>query len=437
MIRLNIVIVAHEFSPSQGSECAVGWNLITNLCKYHNLYVIHATTNQFKTSNYENSIKNYIYINGEIKGLKLISVPQPKTTNFFVKVNSLLKPTNSAIGFAPLYYAGYKAWQKVAYNEASKIIKDYKIDIVHQLTSISFREPGYLWKFDIPFVWGPCSGMVKIPSSFFVSLTFKEICFESIRRFSNYVQSNFSFRIKNATKKAALIYSVTDDDFRYFKLRANCQLKRMLDVGSYDMKPVRTRTILQDNEKLKIIWVGRLVYTKALDLLFKSLSLNNKNINNYVELTIIGDGPLRLKYENLSTELGLTNIVWMGDISHEEVFSTMGKSDILVHTSIKEATSAVVLEALSFGLPVLCHDAFGMSYAINKSCGLKVPFEAPQISIIGFHNAIKELVNDRKLLSKLSEGAIKRSKELSWDKMAETISNDYIKIYEDLKLKNK
>ena len=430
MKRLNVLIIAHEFSPSQGSECAVGWNIITNLCTYHNLTVIYAKTNQFNTFNYENSISNYIADNGTFSGLNCISVPQLKKTNFFVNINNLIKSRNSAIGFAPLYYLGYKEWQKEAYKIALNLNKETKFDLIHQLTSISFREPGYLWKLDIPFTWGPCSGMVRMPSSFYESLTFKEMSFEVIRRLSNYLQSNFSSRIKKATKKASLIYTVTDDDYRYFKLKATCQVKRMLDVGSYTISSITARTFLEDCEKLKIIWVGRLVYTKALDLLLKSLSVN-RSLNSQVELTIIGDGPLRLKYEKLSTQLGLTNIVWMGDISHEEVFRVMNDADILVHTSIKEATSAVILEALSFGLPVICHDAFGMSYAINDNCGLKIPFESPQRSISGFYNAIKELANDRKLLIKLSEGAIMRSKELSWDAMAETIANDYIKIYND------
>lgn len=53
MKKLNVLIVAHEFSPSQGSECAVGWNIINNLYKFHNVTVIYAKTNQFKTSNYK------------------------------------------------------------------------------------------------------------------------------------------------------------------------------------------------------------------------------------------------------------------------------------------------------------------------------------------------------------------------------------------------
>ena len=49
--------------------------------------------------------------------------------------------------------------------EVYKFVKgrefNFEIDLIHQLTSISFREPGFLWRLDKPFVWGPISGNVK------------------------------------------------------------------------------------------------------------------------------------------------------------------------------------------------------------------------------------------------------------------------------------
>ena len=61
----------------------------------------------------------------------------------------------------------YNIWQKRAYQQALKILSTNKIDIIHQLNMIGFREPGYLWKIkDIPFVWGPVGGLGFIPFSF-------------------------------------------------------------------------------------------------------------------------------------------------------------------------------------------------------------------------------------------------------------------------------
>jgi hypothetical protein len=28
--RLRVLVSSHEFSPDQGSECAVGWNIVTD-----------------------------------------------------------------------------------------------------------------------------------------------------------------------------------------------------------------------------------------------------------------------------------------------------------------------------------------------------------------------------------------------------------------------
>jgi glycosyltransferase involved in cell wall biosynthesis len=80
------------------------------------------------------------------------------------------------------------------------------------------------------------------------------------------------------------------------------------------------------------------------------------------------------------------------------------------------------------GLPVICHDAFGMSSALNDKCGINVPVISPAESVKGFHNAMEKLVVNRSFLKELKTGAFKRAGEISWDVMAETMANDYIAI---------
>jgi glycosyltransferase involved in cell wall biosynthesis len=103
----------------------------------------------------------------------------------------------------------------------------------------------------------------------------------------------------------------------------------------------------------------------------------------------------------------------------------MRASDFLVHTSLREATSSVIPEALSVGLPVLCHDANGMGIAVTKTCGIKVPLVSFERSIRGFHDAMVALVSDTDYLASLKAGASMRSIELSWDNMAQRIAYDY------------
>ncbi len=60
-------------------------------------------------------------------------------------------------------------------------------------------------------------------------------------------------------------------------------------------------------------------------------------------------------------------------VEHAQVFELMADADFFVHTRIQEATSSVITEALTMGLPAICHDGFGMSVAVTDTCGIKVP----------------------------------------------------------------
>jgi Glycosyltransferase len=84
-----------------------------------------------------------------------------------------------------------------------------------------------------------------------------------------------------------------------------------------------------------------------------------------------------------------------------------------------------VLEALSLGLPVICHDACGMGIAVTKKCGIKIPLCDPQTSIEGFSQAIRRIFDDKALVESLSRGALERAAELSWDKKVEEIVAGY------------
>ena len=147
-----------------------------------------------------------------------------------------------------------------------------------------------------------------------------------------------------------------------------------------------------------------------------------------IKFQIIGSGPLETVLHEQAKTLGLNNIEWIKNVDRDTVFKLMSEADFFVHTSLREATSNVIPEALSTGLPVICHDANGMSIAINESCGIKIPLVSPQDSIHGFHAAIEKLILDKQLLEELKIGANKRSHEISWDTMAETMANDYTAI---------
>ena len=138
-MRKNILICAHELSPEQGSECAVGWNIILNLSKFHNLFVIYASGSQKLPFSYKEALYNYKKANPIPNSIKFINVNQPRITSFLSKLNFMLSQKNTAIGNPILYFIGYKFWHKKIYKIAKNIVLTEKIDLIHLLTSVTFR----------------------------------------------------------------------------------------------------------------------------------------------------------------------------------------------------------------------------------------------------------------------------------------------------------
>jgi glycosyltransferase involved in cell wall biosynthesis len=421
--RLRVLIVAHEFSPFRGSEAAVGWNIVTRLSQYHDVTVFYASGSHFWPHSYVDEINRYFTTAAQIPGLTIINIDHPRIYKLYSTINKLFAKL-SPVGLPVLYYLAYQSWQKAVFNQAKRLHKINKFNIVHQLTQVSYREPGYLWKLGVPFFWGPTGGTLSPPKDFDKILSLQSKILSKIRSFSNIVQFNFSSRIIKANKKASVIYAFTNGDAVRLKKRAGGQVKIMLDVGTAIRSSLNTRYSTK-SETLKGIWCGRLDDYKAPEILLKAISLNTES-KEKIKFKIVGSGPLKDSLIKMAVELKLNNIEWISHVKHEEIFELMLESDFFIHTSIREATSSVIPEAFSVGLPVICHDAYGMGIAVTETCGIKIPMISPEQSIIGFNGAMVTLISDRDLLERLKTGAAKRSEEISWDKMAALISNDYL-----------
>jgi len=179
------------------------------------------------------------------------------------------------------------------------------------------------------------------------------------------------------------------------------------------------------SEGLQIVWVGAMFGRKSLNLALEALA-GLKDIP--FKFHIIGDGDNFKKWKKLATSLGLSNkCTFYGRLSHKKTQQIMATSDAMLFPSLQEGTPHVVLESLSHGVPVICHDANGHGSVIDKTCGIKIPMENPKTSIEGFRKAVQKLYTVDNLLEKLSEGAKKKSKTLAWKNKADEIIYAYTK----------
>ncbi|OPY52222.1 MAG: UDP-D-galactose:(glucosyl)lipopolysaccharide-1,6-D-galactosyltransferase [Methanosaeta sp. PtaU1.Bin112] len=103
-----------------------------------------------------------------------------------------------------------------------------------------------------------------------------------------------------------------------------------------------------------IIYVGRLVGHKNLDLLIRALAIVKEEIPD-VKAVIVGDGPENEKLKSLVNEKKLAaNVDFKGFLeNYNEALSLMKSSRIFVAPSAREGFGMAALEANACGLPVI------------------------------------------------------------------------------------
>lgn len=159
------------------------------------------------------------------------------------------------------------------------------------------------------------------------------------------------------------------------KFRAKCRvIPYGIDVNRFNP----TSHILERAEKIKtdidkpiILFVGRMVYYKGLKYLIRAM----RNID--AKLLIIGKGPLEFKLKQLAKKLGVDNkILWLGQISDEELPAYYYSCDLLVLPSCEKSESfgLVLLEAQACGRPVISTDLpTGVTFTnLHQKTGLVV-----------------------------------------------------------------
>jgi len=106
-----------------------------------------------------------------------------------------------------------------------------------------------------------------------------------------------------------------------------------------------------------MVTVGRLVPRKATAQLVSALAAA---MHPDIYLVVVGDGPEAAEVQRAASELGVSHRVkLLGHVSEGQKYAALSFSDVFVSTSQHEGFGLVFLEAMAFGLPIVCYDRGG------------------------------------------------------------------------------
>lgn len=398
---MKILINAYTCSPGMGSEPGMAWNWCINLAKYCELHII--TEGEFRD---------------KIESV-LPELPQGKNMHFYYnpvpdKVRKMCWNQGDW-----RFYRYYKKWQWKTYLIAKEICVHERIDIIHQLNMIGFREPGYLWKIEnIPFVWGPIGGLKLFPLAYLRGAGWKLKVFNRVKNIISILQLKHSSRVDKALRHSKILISSIPDSYRMIKEYKGLESVIIPETGCYERDEIKRHVGKGTDHKMKMLWVGKFDFRKQLGLAIRTIAeLGDLNI----ELVVCGGGNEGQKqhYIQLAENLGVSKLIrWKGNVDNSDVLREMQSADLFFFTSVSDDTSTVVMEAISSGLPVLCFNACGFGYVVNDTVGVKIPLSNPDQSVREFAEKIKYLYAHRDVLHRLSLGCMQRQKDLSWDSKA-------------------
>ncbi|MBL4744107.1 MAG: glycosyltransferase family 4 protein [Cycloclasticus sp.] len=303
---------------------------------------------------------------------------------------------------------------------ASKAIKDLAIDVIHEPAPVSPRQPSALFGLGVPVVIGPMNGGMTSPSGFeFMANRFEKGINLPIKILTHF------FNLLLPGKLLADVLLVANERTKkalpkFTQGKIITLIENGVDTNLWT-KLVKT----EKRDYIQLVYLGRLVDLKCVDLLIKAFSRVQKN--HKVRLMIIGRGEEEAALKQLAIEEGVElEIDFLGWKSHEECTFLLANSDVLVLPSVKECGGAVVLEAMSVGLAVIAVNWGGPIDYITDKTGVLVDAPSPVELTNNLTAAIEKLVLDERLRISLGASALERIHvEFSWDKKIDKILEIY------------
>lgn len=187
------------------------------------------------------------------------------------------------------FYKYYKEWQWKTYLMAKDICKVEKMDVLHQLNMIGFREPGYLWKLSqengVPFVWGPIGGLKQFPTAYLQGAGLKMKVFNRLKNFLNIWQLKHDKRVGEAFKAAKVLVSSIPDSYRAIKKYKGLESVVIPETGCFLSEDIPTERF--DNQEFHVMWVGKFDFRKQFPLALQAIAMTG---NPHIVLDVYGSG---------------------------------------------------------------------------------------------------------------------------------------------------
>jgi len=389
---MKILLSAYACEPGKGSEPEVGWLWAIGLAdRGHDVWVITRANNRSAIE------------------AALVKRPRPNLHFHYFDLAPALLRLKRWMGTNVYYYL----WQRRAKDLAAQLHSVVGFDLGHHVTFVVIRHPSFLEGLGVPYIFGPVSGGDNIPLPLLRKMPLRVRLAESFRL----LVTRFMLQtpaVKRTLENAKRIVVTSEQTGQLLPKSLQQKVSVRLAISAPDTWQIRAdpRTI-DGSSPVKLLFVGRLIPLKgvefALEAVGKLLHEGRK-----LRFTIVGEGPERPKLQQLAQSLRIEQFVdylpWLPRDGLEKVYDD---HDILLFPSLRDSGGMVVLEAMRFGLPVVCVNVGGPGVMVTADCGRAISAGDHGQTISLLAKALAGLIDDPTHYANCSRGALARVSALS------------------------
>jgi glycosyltransferase involved in cell wall biosynthesis len=301
-----------------------------------------------------------------------------------------------------------------------------KWDIIHAVTPVSPVTATWLHALQCPTILGPKNGGLKNPPDFPEIMKEDSSWVYPLRNFG-YLLDFFIGSSRNATVILTATQATLTSISPRYRSRCRHLLENGVDLNLFSPAPWPPFPSL--TQPLRIVFIGRLVPFKGVSLLLEAIASLKDKLP--LLLTIIGEGPLKAKWQAQAEQLHLNEIItWYGMASRTQVVAQIQVAHVLCLPSVRESGGAVLLEAMACARPVIAIDFGGPAEIVDDTVGCAIPPHggAPAV-IAALTQSLHDLFEHPQVWQQRGEMGRRRAEQLySW----ESKIDQALALYEEL-----
>ena len=414
MSSLRILLLAPDCNPNSVTTPQIAFAHAEALARLHTVTLVVRAAN-------EQSIRE---AGGGFHAIETVRLPGLDELYSWA-IRRIFKYDYGRLSLTAASYPLQIAFEWCAWRQLRHRILSDEFDVVLRILPIISVLPSpfayFLRNGPIPFVIGPLNGGLPWPEGFpqldeqrrkagwWISKL------RGLYRYLPFSRSTYA--------KAAAIIAGSSHTFAEF---AAYRDKLFFVPGENGIDPELlkgfTRSGASREEKLQLIFVGRLIPFKAPDLALRAAAKLLRA--GKAHFTVVGDGSELESLQQLAKSLGIDNAVtFTGWLGRSETLVQFQQADVLVFPSLREFGGGVVFEALGLGAVPVVSDFGGPGDIVTPQVGYKIPLINEEDLILKIEAVLQHLADDRKHLEMLRQEGMSYAREhLTWDGKARAVT---------------